>query len=304
MFGFGSSIFSSASTLITSAVQEQPKTTPPVSPKLSPAKTSPAKEAKTPVTQKSEELKKDAAKTTPASQAELDKGPAQPAKTVAASQAPAVKPGQSTCPLCKVQLNINTKDPPNYSNCTECKNTVCNKCGFSPMPNVSEGREWLCLNCQMQRALGLSEPPGLPMMKPSPKKEVPPTHSFKDSVTEPVTDKKEASDKPKVEENNLPAEATPTPLENAPPLLPQKAAPIAETSVLEGDNLPSQKPVPSGPTPPPVPDEVKQPSEQKDTTAPQKSAPLPVEGKEQPTKPVPSTPLVGKPAQPTPPTKT
>ena len=88
MFGFGSSIFNSASTLIT---------TPPVSPKVSAAKdTKP-----------------------PASQA-------------------APKAGQSTCPLCKVGLNLGSKDPPNYNTCTDCKNTVCNQCGFNPMPTKTE----------------------------------------------------------------------------------------------------------------------------------------------------------------------
>lgn len=39
------------------------------------------------------------------------------------------------CPLCKVTLR---KDPPNYDTCTECKTTVCNLCGFSPMPQQTE----------------------------------------------------------------------------------------------------------------------------------------------------------------------
>lgn len=37
------------------------------------------------------------------------------------------------CPLCKTtKLNVGSKDPPNYSSCTECKNQVCSLCGFSP----------------------------------------------------------------------------------------------------------------------------------------------------------------------------
>lgn len=39
------------------------------------------------------------------------------------------------CPLCKVDLQ---KEPPNYDTCTECKNTVCNLCGFNPMPHDTE----------------------------------------------------------------------------------------------------------------------------------------------------------------------
>lgn len=43
------------------------------------------------------------------------------------------KPAAGICPLCKTtQLNVGSKDPPNYNNCTECKNQVCSLCGFSP----------------------------------------------------------------------------------------------------------------------------------------------------------------------------
>ena len=153
MFGFGSSIFSSASTLITSAVQDQPKTTPPVSPKMSPAK-----ESKSPTIHKVEQGKKleqpqqtkgqpsvqpktDETKL-PASQmpeqqkkgnVKVDKAPSETLKSEATPQV-SVKPDQSTCPLCKVKLNMGSKDPPNYNSCTECKITVCIQCGFNPMP--------------------------------------------------------------------------------------------------------------------------------------------------------------------------
>ncbi|XP_034529405.1 LOW QUALITY PROTEIN: protein piccolo-like [Notolabrus celidotus] len=87
------------------------------------------------------------------------------------------KPGGCLCPLCKTtQLNIGSKDPPNYNNCTECKNQVCSLCGFSP-PD-SAGKEWLCLNCQMQRAMGGMDPPGMTKPKqgsapPSPQRQAP-----------------------------------------------------------------------------------------------------------------------------------
>lgn len=131
MFGFGSSIFSSASTLITSAVQDEPKTTPPVSPKM-PA----AKDSKSPTAKKSEQEKKP-------EQPQQAKGPpsVQPKADKALSALRVVsKAGQSTCPLCKLELNVGSKDPPNYNTCTECKNTICNQCGFNPMPNVKEVR--------------------------------------------------------------------------------------------------------------------------------------------------------------------
>uniref|UniRef100_A0A8C8HNB3 Protein piccolo n=1 Tax=Oncorhynchus tshawytscha TaxID=74940 RepID=A0A8C8HNB3_ONCTS len=175
MFGFGSSIFSSASTLITSAVQDEPHTTLPASPMVSaPAspKMAPAKETKPPAVQNAEEKKAEQpqqAKVPTLLQANVDKPPSEPPKGAASSQ-PALKAGQSTCPLCKMELNKGSKDPPNYNTCTECKNTVCNLCGFNPMPSVTEMKEWLCLNCQMQRALGGIEPPEPLMMKLYPNK--------------------------------------------------------------------------------------------------------------------------------------
>lgn len=138
MFGFGSSIFSSASTLIASAVQDNPKTTPPVSPKIAPAK-----ESKSSVVPKSEQDKKQAeptqARAPPAGQVKITNGPSQTQKDAAASHSVS-KAGPSACPLCTTVLNVGSKDPPNYNICTECKSTVCNQCGFNPMPNVKEVR--------------------------------------------------------------------------------------------------------------------------------------------------------------------
>lgn len=135
MFGFGSSIFGSASALITSTVQDQPKTTPPVSPKMSPAK-----EMKSPTAQNKDPQKKleqpQQTKTPPLAQAKVEKASSEHLKA-ATSQA-TVKSDPSTCPLCKVELNIGSKNPPNYNTCTNCKNTVCNQCGFNPVPNVTE----------------------------------------------------------------------------------------------------------------------------------------------------------------------
>ena len=128
MFGFGSQIFSSASTLIT---------TPPVSPKMAAAK-----DTKPPAVQKAEQEKKpeqpQQAKASPSVQAKVDKAPSEPPKAAGSQAAP--KAGQSTCPLCKVGLNMGSKDPPNYNTCTDCKNRACNQCGFNPMQNKSEVR--------------------------------------------------------------------------------------------------------------------------------------------------------------------
>uniref|UniRef100_A0A4W5RAI4 Zinc finger piccolo-type domain-containing protein n=1 Tax=Hucho hucho TaxID=62062 RepID=A0A4W5RAI4_9TELE len=217
MFGFGSSIFSSASTLITSAVQDETRTTPPASPKLfAPAspKTPPAKETKPPAAQKPEEKKAEQpqqAKAPPSVQGNVDNPPSKPPEGAASSQ-PSLNAGQSTCPLCKVELNMGSKDPPNYNTCTECKNTVCNLCGFNPMPHETEVKEWLCLNCQMQRALGGMEPPGLPMIKPQP---------LPSKVSTPAASQKltPAPAKPQKEEIPVPAAAQ---KEIPPPTVPQE----------------------------------------------------------------------------------
>lgn len=115
MLGFGSSIFSSASTLITSAVQDEPKTTPPTPRKMSTLAQAP----ETPLQAKAASVPK----------VKEEKGLPEPPKV-------ASKARVSTCPLCKVELNMGTKDPPNYNRCTECKNTVCNLCGFNPTPHT------------------------------------------------------------------------------------------------------------------------------------------------------------------------
>lgn len=150
MFGFGSSFLSSASNLITSAVQDEPKTTPPtprkmsttasVTPKTTPPaspKTLPAKDTKPPPVQKTEEKKPEKPqqdKTPSTVQAKVDKVPSEPPKVPVDTQG-ASKADQSVCPLCKVKLTVGPTDPPNYNTCTECKTTVCNQCGFNPVPD-------------------------------------------------------------------------------------------------------------------------------------------------------------------------
>uniref|UniRef100_A0A3P9HVU9 Protein piccolo n=1 Tax=Oryzias latipes TaxID=8090 RepID=A0A3P9HVU9_ORYLA len=121
-------------------------------------------------------------KSDPQQQGHGKQGPKQPGhpdetRKIAGSpgQQDAGKPTGGLCVLCKTtQLNTGSKDPPNYNNCTECKNQVCSLCGFSP-PD-SGGKEWLCLNCQMQRAMGGMDPPGLAKPKqgsapPSPQRQ-------------------------------------------------------------------------------------------------------------------------------------
>lgn len=139
MFGFGSSMFGSASALITSAVQDQSKYTPPASPKMSPVK-----EIKTHAVQNKDQEKKlepfQQNKTPPLVEGKLDKSSTEPPKAAASH------PNLFTCPLCKAALNIGSKNDPNYSTCTKCKTAVCTQCGFNPMPNVPEVNE-IHLSC-------------------------------------------------------------------------------------------------------------------------------------------------------------
>lgn len=137
MFGFGSSIFSSASTLITTAVQDEPKTTPPTPRKMSTQAQEPGK-AKSPVSPKMSPAKttKSPEQTSETNQpVKTDVKPVVKAMEEKPSKA-LPKENLSTCPLCKIELNVGSKDPPNYNTCTECKDMVCNLCGFNPMPHT------------------------------------------------------------------------------------------------------------------------------------------------------------------------
>lgn len=155
MLGFGSSLFSSASTLITSAVQES-RTTPPNSRKMSaPAQVSDKVSAseippksRAPVSPKAAVRTETEPPTAQKPQTEKDQDkPLQAQRAAGAGDRglsepgrPEVAPkgGKATCPLCKADLNLGLKDPTNYKTCTECKNLVCSKCGFSPMPSLKE----------------------------------------------------------------------------------------------------------------------------------------------------------------------
>uniref|UniRef100_A0A8C4R2X8 Zinc finger piccolo-type domain-containing protein n=1 Tax=Eptatretus burgeri TaxID=7764 RepID=A0A8C4R2X8_EPTBU len=62
------------------------------------------------------------------------------------------------CPICtttELKEGGAADEKPNFNRCTQCKTVVCNHCGFNPNPHLNQVQEWLCLNCQMQRALGM-----------------------------------------------------------------------------------------------------------------------------------------------------
>ncbi|XP_067417326.1 protein bassoon [Emydura macquarii macquarii] len=64
-------------------------------------------------------------------------------------------PSSTLCPICKTTELTSSPNQPNFNTCTQCHSKVCNQCGFNPNPHLTEVKEWLCLNCQMQRALGM-----------------------------------------------------------------------------------------------------------------------------------------------------
>lgn len=171
VLGFGSSLFSSASNLISSAVQDEPSKTPPSSRKGSQVSQSSIKTTTPPSSRKGSAVSQASLKsTTPAptsqkgsesedalkkqlgnikSQTEQNQGDKKHEKTKPvihqrneSSQGAESKPqsGQAIpkdCLLCKVEIK---KDPPNYNTCTQCKNIVCIQCGFNPTPHQTEVR--------------------------------------------------------------------------------------------------------------------------------------------------------------------
>ncbi|KAM9226924.1 protein bassoon [Leptosomus discolor] len=156
LFGFGASLLTQASTLMS----VQPEAPPPSQP--SPGKVPP------------KIVFSDASK---------EAGPKAPGAQGQAGAAPAVKLGKPEqcvkpkevtkarvlCPLCKAEINVGSGEPPNYNTCTTCRQQVCNLCGFNPTPHLVEKNEWLCLNCQTQRLLEGSLGDPAPMPLPTPK---------------------------------------------------------------------------------------------------------------------------------------
>lgn len=146
MFGFGSSILSSATNLITGEESKSPPGSPPDSPVGSGAESPPG----SPPDSGSE--------SPPDTPPAYSKDPASPKPAAAEgkeSAVPSSKPTKaeepltqvsgsdvhSCCPLCKAQLNVGSVETPNYSTCTECQKIVCNLCGFNPTPHLSEVRD-------------------------------------------------------------------------------------------------------------------------------------------------------------------
>lgn len=166
VLGFGSSFLNSASNLISSAVQDESSTLPPTSQKSFTSSETSAKTTTPPTSHKASVVSQTSVKTTPTppttsqevppiidTKATITETPkeektdekqeqqatAVPEALVVAAVAP--KAETKACPLCKVDLNVGSQDTPNYSTCTECKNIVCNLCGFNPTPHQTEVSE-------------------------------------------------------------------------------------------------------------------------------------------------------------------
>lgn len=145
VLGFGSSFLSSASNLISSAVQDE-STTQSTSQNTLKTTNTPPTPRKESTTSQGAALTTNAEKAYPTSSQKTEPTAnqintgllSQTKKPESSSQMPKAdkaKPLPKSCPLCKVEIK---KDSVNYNTCTECKNTVCNLCGFNPTPHQTE----------------------------------------------------------------------------------------------------------------------------------------------------------------------
>uniref|UniRef100_A0A3P8S9S3 Protein piccolo n=1 Tax=Amphiprion percula TaxID=161767 RepID=A0A3P8S9S3_AMPPE len=236
MFSFGSSLLNSATNLVTGEDEKAaPAGSPPESPvdsgPGSPPDSGPGSPPDSPFSAPGSPPDSDSAPDSPPAKSK------KPPRTISVekeekiqAKEPVPAAAKANCPLCNVELNMGSKDAPNYTNCTECKKAVCNLCGFNPTPHLGE-KEWLCLNCQTQRAmsgqLGDMPPPSMA----SPKKQ-PPAPAPSSSPAPAAVDSK-----PKVEPapEKLP-EVTTNSVEPKPPhLIPeevtQNAGPVQPDSI-------------------------------------------------------------------------
>ncbi len=143
VFGFGSSLLSSASNLISTAVQDESSTTLlETQQQVSSASHTPVMTTLTPAT--SQKGSADVSPKQGAKSVENLQKEKKPEEKMTEVQGKAVKEGDHTsappkaCPLCKAEI---MRNPPNYSTCTTCKSTVCNLCGFNPIPHQTEVRK-------------------------------------------------------------------------------------------------------------------------------------------------------------------
>lgn len=141
VFGFGSSLLSSASNLISTAVQDESSTTSQATQDMSTASQTSVKTTLTPGPSE-----KGSANLPPIHGANSEKEMESKAEKKTTVQGNVITEGErkselpKACPLCKAEI---TKNPSSYNTCTSCKSTVCNLCGFNPVPHQTEVRN-LC----------------------------------------------------------------------------------------------------------------------------------------------------------------
>lgn len=151
--GFGSSIIITASDIMAPAVRDKASVKPP-----SRRKSSAASEASlissTPSNLHKEAVdsKKDSSKDPKSvTQQPTSEEKISALQTTKEQSAEVKADSLSACPLCNDKFQNN---PPNFNTCTSCKMTVCNLCGFNPMPDQSEvgpckSPKYICLFIQI-----------------------------------------------------------------------------------------------------------------------------------------------------------
>lgn len=144
MFSFGSSLLSSATTLVSGEETKAPASPPgtPDSGPGSPPDSDPGSPPDSPFSAPGSPPDSDSAPDTPPARSKKPPRPTvveQEEKSTAAESAQArTLVAKENCPLCNLELNIGSSDDPNFTLCTECKKNVCNLCGFNPNPHLGE----------------------------------------------------------------------------------------------------------------------------------------------------------------------
>ncbi|POI33719.1 hypothetical protein CIB84_002529 [Bambusicola thoracicus] len=122
LFGFGASLLTQASTLM-SVQPEAPAPSPQASGKVPPKIVF-------------SDASKEAGPKAGGAQGRV--GAAKASKAEPGVKPKEVPKARVLCPLCKAEINVGSSEPPNYNACTSCRQQVCNMCGFNPAPHLVE----------------------------------------------------------------------------------------------------------------------------------------------------------------------
>ncbi|KAG8508435.1 Protein piccolo [Galemys pyrenaicus] len=173
----------------------------------------------------------------------------QPSTSPSAAHAPVQGLPKTICPLCNTtELLLHVPEKANFNTCTECQTTVCSLCGFNPNPHLTEIKEWLCLNCQMQRALGgeLAPVSSSPQPKPKTAPVSPTSAPSRPPQSQPASPKKDAA--PKQDISKTPESKKPPPLVKQPTLHGSTPVPVKQFSGAETPSKPAPPKEPSVPS--------------------------------------------------------